>query len=220
MRVQGGWHRVGTDRELAGHTEMNDQVKSFGHGASGSLQCAILLEEQHEEFAATLNLNDAATRNVLFDRRGIVDEIRLAQANAEYAAARKQRLKAADDRFDFGKFGQASVRQNGENTDRTAGTAFEFYGCSDDKGTRGGQLIHVRYIFDVKQARRKRRAVHFEIRRRTVIDAQGIDTQAADVARDQQFSRRHGIARKVHHVLRIHVAVTRLIRPARAPASA
>jgi hypothetical protein len=85
---------------------MNDQVKSFGRGAGGGLWCAILLEEQYEEFAAALNLNDSATWDVLFDCRGIVDKIRLAQANAEYAAARQQRLKAADDSFDFRKFGQ------------------------------------------------------------------------------------------------------------------
>ena len=150
MRVQGGWHRVGTDGELAGHAEMNDQVKSFGRGAGGGLQRAILLEEQHEEFAAALNLDDAATRDVLFDCRGIVDKIRLAKADAEDAAARQQRLKAADDSFDFGKFRQVSIRQNGENAHGTAGTAFEFYGRSDDEGARGGQFIRVRDVFDVE----------------------------------------------------------------------
>ena len=82
MRMQRGWHCAGTDGELSGHAEMNDQVKSFRRGVDGGLWCAILLEEQYEEFAAALNLNDAATRDVLFDCRGIIDEIRLPEANA------------------------------------------------------------------------------------------------------------------------------------------
>ena len=153
MRVQCRRHRVGTDGELTRHAQMNDQVKSFQRGAGGGLRCAIFLEEKYEEFAAPANLNDAATWGVLFDCRGIVDEIRLAQANAEYAAAREQQLQAADDSFDFGKFGQVSIRENGENAHRAAGTAFEFDGRGDHEGTRRGQFIQVGDVFDVEQAR-------------------------------------------------------------------
>src|SRR5579864_429142 len=126
MRVQCRRHRVGADGELPRHTEMNDQVGSLGRGSDGGLWCAILFEEQDEEFAAALHFDNAAPWGVLFDRGGVVDKIRLAQANAEYATTRQQRLQAADDSFDFGKFRQASIRQNGENAYRAARAAFEF----------------------------------------------------------------------------------------------
>lgn len=153
MRVQRGRHCAGTDRKLPCHAEMNNQVKSFGLGVDGGLRRGALFEEKYEEFAAALNVNDATTWGVLFDYSGIVDEIRLAQANAEYAAAREQQLQAADDSFDFGKFGQVSIRQNGENAHRAAGTAFEFYGRGDNECAGCRQLIQVRDVFDVKQAR-------------------------------------------------------------------
>lgn len=150
MRVQCGGHRAGTDGELPGHTEMNDQVKSFKRGAGGGLRRAILLEEQYEEFSAALNPNDAATWGMLFDCRGIIDEIRLAEANAEYAMARKQQLQAADDSFDFGKLRQGSIRQNGENAHGAAGTAFELDGRGDNECAGRRQFIQVRDVFDVE----------------------------------------------------------------------
>src|SRR5579872_1804909 len=111
MRVQCRRHRVGADGELSGHAEMNDQVKSLRRGAADGLRRAIFLEEEYEELAAAADLNNAATWGVLFDCRGIVDKIRLAQANAEYAAAREQQLQAADDSFDFGKLRQVSLNK-------------------------------------------------------------------------------------------------------------
>ena len=154
MRVQCRRHRIGADSELSGHAQMNNQVKSLRRGAPSGLRCAILLQEKYEEFAAAAYLNDAATWDVLFDCRRIVDEISLAEANADYAAARQQQLKAADDSFDFGKFGQASIRQNGENAHCAAGTAFQFDRRGDDERAGRRQFIQVRDVFDVKQARR------------------------------------------------------------------
>lgn len=153
MCVQCRRHRAGTDGELPGHAEMNDEVKSFRRRSAGSLRCAILLQDQYEKFAAAANLNDAATWDVLFDCRGIVDEIRLAEANAEHGAARQQQLKAANDSFDFGKFWQMSIRQNGENAHGAAGAAFEFDRRGDHKCSGRRQFIQVRDVFDVEQAR-------------------------------------------------------------------
>ena len=153
VRVRRGRHRAGTDGKLPGHPEMNNQVKSFRRGADGGLRRGTLFEEKYEEFSAAANLNDATTWGVLFDCSGIVDEIRLAEADAEYAAAREQQLQAADDSFDFGKFGQGSIRQNGENAHGAAGTAFEFDGRGDNECAGRRQFIQVRDVFDVKQAR-------------------------------------------------------------------
>lgn len=153
MRVQCRRHRIGADSELSSHAQMNNQVKSLRRGAPSGLRCAILLQEKYQEFAAAAYLNDAATWDVLFDCRGIVDKIRLAEANAEYSTARQQQLQAADDSFDFGKLGQMLVRQNGENAHGTAGAAFEFDGRSDHKRAGRWQFIQARDVFDVKQAR-------------------------------------------------------------------
>lgn len=150
MRVQCGGHRAGADGELAGHAEMNDQVKSLWRGADSGFWRAILLEEQYEEFSAALNLNDAATWGMLFNCNGLVDKIRLAEANAEYAATRQQQLQAADDSFDFGKLRQGSIRQNGENAHGAAGTAFELDGRGDNECAGRRQFIQVRDVFDVE----------------------------------------------------------------------
>ena len=84
--------------ELARHSQMDQQRGAAIIGAGG-------LKIEHEKFSVSANGGDAAAGEGLLQGGRIVDEIRLAQANAENSSAGQDGSKAARNGFDLGKFG-------------------------------------------------------------------------------------------------------------------
>jgi hypothetical protein len=63
-----------------------------------------VFEIQQEEFSKAAHRSDPATRQIPFDGRRIIDEIRLTQAHAKDALSRQHRLQSAGNGFDFWQF--------------------------------------------------------------------------------------------------------------------
>src|SRR5690348_5156424 len=80
-----------------------------------------------------------------------------------------------------------SIGKNGEHAYRAAGAALQFDGSGNDERAGGGQFAEIGDVFHVKEARRQSGAMHFEIGGRAVIDAERVDAEAADVARDEEL---------------------------------
>src|ERR1700691_4818926 len=68
------------DADFAGHAEVNQQRTFFGGSFSR-------LKVQHQIFSQAPDARKPAARQILFQRRGIVNEIRLAQTHAQNPAA-------------------------------------------------------------------------------------------------------------------------------------
>lgn len=78
VRARGRFGRV--HDELAGHAEMNEQGEFTVAVARGS-------EFKDDEFSVAADLVDAPAGEIAFERDGIVDEVRLAEAHSHDAPA-------------------------------------------------------------------------------------------------------------------------------------
>jgi hypothetical protein len=84
--------------ELARHSQMDQQRGAAIIGARG-------LKIEHEKFSVSANGGDATAREGLLQCGRIVDEIGLAEANAENSSSWQDGSQAARNGFDLGKFG-------------------------------------------------------------------------------------------------------------------
>lgn len=89
--------------KLACHSQMNQQRRAAAVGAGG-------LEVEHEKFSVPPNRGDAATGQSLLHGGGIVDEIRLAEANAENSSSGQDGSQAARNGFYLGEFGHFAIQ--------------------------------------------------------------------------------------------------------------
>ncbi len=87
-----------TNDELARHSEVDQQRGAAIIFAGG-------LKIQDQKFSVSADCGDAAAREGLLQGGRIVDEIRLAEANAENSSAGQDSSQAARYGFDLGKFG-------------------------------------------------------------------------------------------------------------------
>src|SRR5262249_34932624 len=90
-------------REMAGHTEMNEERAFFTIRGRCSVRSGRRKVQEHE-LAVTLDGFDAAARKMLLQRHGIIDEIGLAEPNGKNTAAGNGSSQAARNSLDFGKF--------------------------------------------------------------------------------------------------------------------
>jgi hypothetical protein len=97
----GVWRRrrvLRNGNELAGHSQVHDQVVPFGRVSRPGVQI------EHQEFPHAPHRFDAFSGNVLLERRGIVDEIGLAQARRQNPPPRQRFAQATHHCFDFREF--------------------------------------------------------------------------------------------------------------------
>lgn len=93
---------------MTGHAEMNEERSGRAVTVCGERLCGIRTdrrEAKKHEFAVAVHSFNAAARQVLFERDGIVDEVGFAKADREDATAENSAAKAAGDSFDFWEFG-------------------------------------------------------------------------------------------------------------------
>lgn len=101
MGVRGLGIAGGTNDELAGHTEMDEEPGFF-------VRLAGFFEGGEYKFAVTADFNETAAGQGRGETIGIVYEIGPAETDIEnYAAG--ERTEAADNGFDFGEFGHERV---------------------------------------------------------------------------------------------------------------
>ena len=141
VRRNGNFRRTGYD--LSGHAEVN-QKRRFVFASVRGFQL------NEDKLSVTPHGDDSAARKLQLQRARIVDEIRFAQPDGQYAPARQHCTQTANDRLDFRQLRHISIlrpRKQRENANRAARTAFEFYRRRDQKRSGFGQLIEIRKIF-------------------------------------------------------------------------
>lgn len=112
MRVFGVRLRSGKGTDLTGHAEMNEKSGGSGVAVGGRRSRRIHTngrEAKKHEFAVAVHGFNAAARQVLFERDGIVDEVGLAEADGQDATAENRAAKAAGYGFDLGEFGHKNA---------------------------------------------------------------------------------------------------------------
>jgi len=111
VRVQryGSFWRA--DADFTGHAQMNQQRAQF----RGSL-ARFQIEQQI--FSQAPDARERAAGQILFQRRRIVNEIRLAQAHAQNAAARQNFPQSARYCFNFRQFGHAGPHKKGNTVEK------------------------------------------------------------------------------------------------------
>src|SRR5580692_11144824 len=106
-----------------------------------------------------------------------------------------------------------SLRQQRKHTGRSARTALELDRRHDEKRTLFRKFAQIREVLKMVEARSERQMMHRKIQGRAAIHADGVSSDAADLALDQPLDRLQGKSRKMHASGLILIAVRLQVGP-------